>query len=211
MSTRESRLPGPALLCQPSPHRLARQWDCGGRPCSFPELPSGHGGPRGGRKRIGCGCVRPHGRNLVNTTVLHATTAATCSVSGCGLGTRHNWPTLHHLGPSCEALGPCHWSVEGAVDSAVSSARERVQNVRCRQARRGLWAWKWCGTRRAGWRGQWPAAHRVRREKLSSAGTSFCSRRLRMMPSDRTANIADHERLGGKLQHTSICCSDGDR
>ena len=43
MSTRESRLPGPALLCQPSPHRLARQWECGGRPCSFPELPSGHG------------------------------------------------------------------------------------------------------------------------------------------------------------------------
>ena len=43
MSTRESRLPGPALLCQPSSHRLARQWEWGGRPCSFPELPSGHG------------------------------------------------------------------------------------------------------------------------------------------------------------------------
>jgi hypothetical protein len=68
------------------------------------------------------------------------------------------------------------------------SSRQRCQqrpregsNMRCRQARRGLWAWAWFGIRRASWRGQCPTAHRVERDKKSSAGTSFCSRRLMMM------------------------------
>ena len=37
-STRASRLPGHALICQPSSYRLARPWGWGGRPCTFPEL-----------------------------------------------------------------------------------------------------------------------------------------------------------------------------
>jgi hypothetical protein len=72
--------------------------------------------------------LRPtHTSTLVNATVLRAVTASTCRVFDCGLDAGDHGQRLRHLGPSGTILGPCHRSVEGAVDSAVSSARERVQ------------------------------------------------------------------------------------
>jgi hypothetical protein len=72
--------------------------------------------------------LRPtHTSTLVNAIVLRAATASTCRVFDCGLDNGDHRKRLRHLGPSDTTLGPCHRSVEAAVDSAVSSARERVQ------------------------------------------------------------------------------------
>ena len=168
MSTRAPRLSGPPLLCQPSPYRPARQWGCGGRSCSFPELPSGQWDRAAVESGSTAAAADPTA-TLFSATVLHDATASSYRVSGCGLNTHHHGIDLRPSGASDAADDPCHWSVE-EQSTAVSAApergfgceqerrareegkrraRERVR-MRCGQERRGLWVWRWCGIHRAG-------------------------------------------------------------
>jgi hypothetical protein len=123
MSTRASRLPAPPLLCQPSSLRLPRQWGWGGRPCSFPELPSGQWDRAAVESGSAAAAANPTA-TLVNATVLHDATASSYRVSGCGLNTHHHGIDLRTSGASGAAVGPCHWSVE-EQSTALSAASER--------------------------------------------------------------------------------------
>ena len=123
MSTRASRLSGPPLLCQPSSLRLPRQWGWGGRPCSFPELPSGQWDRAAVESGSAAAAANPTA-TLVNATVLHDATASSYRVSGCGLNTHHHGIDLRPSGASDAADDPCHWSVE-EQSTAVSAASER--------------------------------------------------------------------------------------
>jgi len=125
-STRASRLPGLAVLSHSTPNQPSRPYIYIGRACSFPELLSG----QRDRARLKSSRLRlrpTYAATLVKRTVLTATTASNCRVSGCGLDASHHMIDLRHLGPSGAAVGPCHRSVEAAVSGAVSSTRERVQ------------------------------------------------------------------------------------
>ena len=129
MSTRGSRLSGPPLLCQPSSLRLPRQGGWGGRPCSFPELPSG----------------------LWDRAAVESGSAAAVADPTATLFQRDR-PARHHSlhlprlrlrprhQPSWDGFAPS-WAIwgspppmpsvcGGAVDSAVSSVRERGPHVK---------------------------------------------------------------------------------
>jgi hypothetical protein len=209
MSTRASRLPAPPLLCQPSFLRLPRQWGWGGRPCSFPELPSGQWDRAAVQSGSAAAAANPTA-TLVNATVLHDATASSYRVSGCGLNTHHHGIELRTSGASGAAVGPCHWSVE-EQSTALSAASERG----FRHAKQA---------RKEGPLGMLMLRHPSRWLARAMAGRSPCQTReivvrwlliLFSLPQDdahgRTAKSADHQRLGGKVQDTRFSICDGDR
>ena len=99
---------------------------------------------------------------FVDRTVLCAAKAAGCRVFGCDLAAGDHWRRLRHLGAAGVAVSRCGAPVEGAVGSALSSAREKVEKSEA--AGQG-----WAGRRAQGGRalkqateGIGEAAHRCR-------------------------------------------------
>jgi hypothetical protein len=207
-SSRASRLPGPPLLCQPSSFGLACQWGWGGRPCSFPELISGQGG-RARSKAVQLRLMPTYAATLVKRTVLHGATASSHRVSGCGLDDSHHRIDLSYLGAYGAAVGPCYRSVE-EQSTVLSAASERGFGFAMQ-------------SRQEGPMGMEMVRHPSRWLGRAMAGRSPCQTReivvrwlliLFSSPQDdahgRTAKSADHQRLGGKVQHTRLSICDGD-
>ena len=164
MSTRKLRLPDPPLPCQPSSYRLARQWRWGGRPCSFPELPSGQCDRVAVESRSAAAAAGPHvdPRQRDRPARCHSLHLPRLRLRPrCRRpweASAPSWHIRHHTWPMPSVCG-------GSSRQRCQQRPREGSNMRFRQARRGLWAWAWCEIRRASWRGQWPAAHRVGREK----------------------------------------------
>jgi hypothetical protein len=118
--------------------------------------------------------LRPtHTATLKNEIVLRTATVSNCRVFDCGLDAGDRGKRLRHLGPSGTTLGRCHGSVEAAVDSAVSSVRERVWKCEARGQGRERGHGEGAESLELVGEGKGRPLTRVRRVKTSSDCSSF--------------------------------------
>ena len=117
-----------------------------------------------------------HTATLVNATVLRGAITSTCRVFDCTFGAGDHWKGLRHLSPSASAVGRSGGSVEGAVDSALISVRDKVWRGEAGgQGGAGKRAHGGRALKLAGGGKDRPLTH-VRRVETSSALSSFSSR-----------------------------------
>ena len=183
MSTRAPRLPAPPLLCQPSSLRLPRQWGWGGRPCSFPELPSGLWDRAAVESGSSAAVANPTA-TLINATDLHGARHHSLHLPRLRLRPRHQ-PSWDGFAPSWAIWGsppPMPSVCGGAVDSGVSSTRERVRI--CDVGKRGGASGygDGAGSIELGREGNGRPLTHVWRVENSSAGSSFSSPCVWMLP-----------------------------
>ena len=152
-----------------------------------------------------------HAVTLVNTTALRITRAFGCRVFDCSLGAGGHLKGLRHLRPSASVVDRCCGSVEGAVDSALSSVYERVrksiargQGGVCELAHGG-------GTFKLASEGKGRPLTHVRTSERVVHLLLAHSRGLQDGVRGRTARSPLPERLGGIVQHTTEVFCDGDR
>ena len=165
------------LLCSPSCPPINQAVCRDGEAAPVPSLSFSAASEAERRSRFVQLRLRPtHAAALVNATVLRGATAAGCRVFDRSLASGGHKKVLRPLDPSGAAVCRSGGSVEGAVDSALSSVRDKVwrgeaggQGGAGRRAHGGR-ALKLTGG------GKDQPLTRVRRVKKSSGLSSFSSR-----------------------------------